>query len=140
MLLNNIHHWIDLIFGDKQKGEKASYANNLFYPMTYEDNVKLDECTNEFERNAIELQIQGFGQTPIQLFTESHPQNNWRKLLIHQPSPGGKDIEKVLRNEIEELKAELKKTKKKQEDNINKQLREFKIIENKRKKKFNKWK
>lgn len=71
-----LHHWIDLIFGDKQKGEKAFYSNNLFYPLTYEENVKLDECTNEFERTALELQIQGFGQTPKQLFTDSHPQSN----------------------------------------------------------------
>lgn len=39
----NLHHWIDLIFGVKQRGEKAFYANNLFYPMTYEENVKLDD-------------------------------------------------------------------------------------------------
>ena len=72
----NLHNWIDLIFGDKQKGKKAFNANNLFYPMTYEENVKLDDCTNEFERNALEFQIQGFGQIPKQLFTESHPASN----------------------------------------------------------------
>lgn len=92
----NLHKWIDLIFGDKQKGENAFYANNLFYPMTYEENVKLDECNNEFERNALELQIQGFGQTPKQLFKEAHPQSLCRKILIHQPSPSSGNEDEML--------------------------------------------
>ena len=84
----NIHSWIDLIFGDKQRGEKAFYANNLFNPMSYEENVKFDECTNEFERSALITQIQGFGQTPKQIFKEPHPPKLCRKLLISQPSLG----------------------------------------------------
>lgn len=144
MLNKNLHNWIDLIFGDKQKGENAFYANNLFYPMTYEENVKLDECTNDFERQALELQIQGFGQTPKQLFTESHPQNMWRQLLINQPSlkSEGDNSETVeaLKWEIEELKAELGRTKKKHEEDVNKQLKKFEILETKRKKKNDRYK
>lgn len=32
----NLHHWIDLIFGAKQQGELALKACNLFHPYTYE--------------------------------------------------------------------------------------------------------
>ena len=138
----NLHHWIDLIFGEKQRGDSALYANNLFYPMTYEENVRLDECTNEFERTALEIQIQGFGQTPKQLFKEAHPQNLCRQILINQPSSkaDNEQIVHALRAEIEELKDELSKSKKKHDENITKQLKKFEIIEAKRKKKNDRYK
>jgi hypothetical protein len=34
-----IHKWIDLIFGYKQKGDEAVKALNCFYYLTYEDSV-----------------------------------------------------------------------------------------------------
>ena len=144
MLNKNLHHWIDLIFGEKQKGESAFYSNNLFYPLTYEENVKLDEWTNEFERTALEIQIQGFGQTPKQIFTDPHPPNLWRRLIIMQPSSSSESdkdsIIQSLRQEIEELKDELVKTKKKNEDMLSKQNAKFEIIETKRKKKNDRYK
>lgn len=35
----NLHHWIDLIFGHLQSGEKAQLANNLYQPATLAENV-----------------------------------------------------------------------------------------------------
>jgi hypothetical protein len=43
----NIHNWIDLIFGYKQKGPDAEEALNTFYYMTYEDSVDLDKIEDE---------------------------------------------------------------------------------------------
>lgn len=136
----NLHSWIDLIFGSNQKGENAFYANNLFYPMTYEENAKLDEWTNEYELSALEIQIQGFGQTPKQLFLDPHPQNLCRKLLISQPSLDSEEMMNALKREIEELKSELSKSKKKHEDDIAKQLKKFEVIESQRKKKTDRFK
>ena len=38
----NLHHWIDLIFGYKQRGENAELSDNVFYPLCYEGSVDLD--------------------------------------------------------------------------------------------------
>ncbi|XP_065828267.1 protein FAN-like [Oscarella lobularis] len=69
-----IHHWIDLIFGYKQRGREAIKANNLFYHLTYEGAVDLDRIKDPAEKAALEAQILEFGQTPKQLFTQPHPQ------------------------------------------------------------------
>lgn len=35
----NLQNWIDLVFGYKQKGKHCVLNDNLFYPLTYEENV-----------------------------------------------------------------------------------------------------
>lgn len=42
--------------------------------MTYEGNVDLESIHDPVERNAIEVQISEFGQTPRQLFKKPHPE------------------------------------------------------------------
>jgi hypothetical protein len=69
----NLHEWINLIFGYKQRGPEAEANMNTFYYMTYEGNVDLDKITNEHLRASTEAQVVHFGKTPSQLFKKPHP-------------------------------------------------------------------
>ncbi|TKW23149.1 hypothetical protein SEVIR_4G274600v4 [Setaria viridis] len=70
---SNLHHWIDLIFGYKQRGQPAVEAANIFYYVTYEGAVDLENMDDMLQKSAIEDQIANFGQTPIQIFRMKHP-------------------------------------------------------------------
>ena len=83
----HLHHWVDLIFGYKQRGTQAFDSHNIFHHLSYEGSVDLSKITDEIDRNAAETHIQNFGQTPSQLITdEPHPQRYsnehcWKPLL-----------------------------------------------------------
>lgn len=70
----NLHHWIDLIFGVKQKGKKAEEACNLFHPITYADIYEklIIEAKDIFQKGYY-CQAVHYGQTPEQIFTKPHP-------------------------------------------------------------------
>lgn len=77
----HLHHWIDLVFGYKQRpphlsgGKDACIeACNVFFHLTYEHAVdleKLRESNRDLYTQYI-CQITEFGQTPCQLFTKEH--------------------------------------------------------------------
>ncbi|KAL8810939.1 MAG: hypothetical protein Q9200_002183, partial [Gallowayella weberi] len=69
----NLHHWIDLIFGHKQRGEAALEATNVFYHLSYRGARDLDKIEDPVERLATIGIIHNFGQTPHQVFQRSHP-------------------------------------------------------------------
>jgi hypothetical protein len=69
-----MHRWIDLIFGHKQKGKEAIENYNVYYYLTYEDYSHcLENEPDEIYRKSCEAQIVHFGQIPPQLFEEPHP-------------------------------------------------------------------
>ncbi|XP_014217202.1 protein FAN-like [Copidosoma floridanum] len=69
----NLHHWIDLIFGYKQKGEEAVKADNVFFHLCYEGAIDLDTIKDINDRHGLEVQIMEFGQIPKQIFKVPHP-------------------------------------------------------------------
>lgn len=77
----NLHSWIDLIFGFKQTGDAAVKANNVFYHLCYEGSIDLGSITDPAQRHALEVQIMEFGQIPKQVFKHPHP-----KRIIHNPT------------------------------------------------------
>ncbi|KAL9310011.1 BEACH domain-containing protein B [Arabidopsis thaliana] len=70
---SHLHDWIDLIFGHKQRGKPAVEAANIFYYLTYEGAVDVENMEDQLQISAIEDQIANFGQTPIQIFRKKHP-------------------------------------------------------------------
>eukprot|EP00924_Labyrinthula_sp_SR-Ha-C_P014281 maker-scaffold_20-snap-gene-0.44-mRNA-1 protein AED:0.38 eAED:0.38 QI:0/0.5/0.4/0.6/1/1/5/909/2488 len=80
---NSLHHWVDLIFGFKQRGEAALEAKNLFYYLTYPNVVDFSKIEDEKTKEATKLQISAFGQCPDQLFHA--PSNNRGKIFVHTP-------------------------------------------------------
>jgi len=70
----NLHQWLDLIFGYKQRGQEAVTALNTFVHVTYEGQVDLDSIEDPVERESIIAQIQNFGQTPSRLERRPFPQ------------------------------------------------------------------
>ena len=68
-----LHSWVDLIFGHAQRGVPALKANNLFYHLTYVDTVEFGDAQDTEMQHALALQINEFGQCPMQAFTKPHP-------------------------------------------------------------------
>ncbi|ETV82224.1 hypothetical protein, variant [Aphanomyces astaci] len=79
----NLHSWIDLVFGYKQRGQEAVDALNVFMHMTYEGTIDIDTIQDPLLREATMAQIENFGQTPSKLFNSPHPARKVPQLQVH---------------------------------------------------------
>jgi len=72
----NLHKWVDLIFGYKQRGREAISALNTFVHVTYAGTVDINAIEDPIQRESIIAQIQNFGQTPTRLERRPFPARN----------------------------------------------------------------
>lgn len=73
----NLHHWIDLVFGSKQRGEPAIESTNMFHYLSYQGSKDIDNIDDPMERMATIGIIHNFGQTPRQVFSRPHEQREY---------------------------------------------------------------
>lgn len=64
-----INQWIDLIFGYKQRGPEAVRATNVFYYLTYEGAVDLNNMEDSMMRKVNQM------TGPVAIETISHSLN-----------------------------------------------------------------
>ena len=85
-----INKWVDLIFGNLQRGKKAEENNNIFMSNTYENMVKIENIKDEDEKNAL-MRLVEVGVTPIQLLSsESKQKNDINQIIGKSPYSNSK--------------------------------------------------
>jgi WD40 repeat protein len=76
-----INKWIDLIFGNLQRGPGAEENNNIFMAHTYERMVKIDTIEDSDSRNAL-MRLVEIGVTPFQLFDNESKQKIDKNIMV----------------------------------------------------------
>ena len=105
----NIHNWIDLIFGYKQKGKEAKKIYNLFAKESYEDYEDKYKKVDDKEKFLL-CKFMEFGVTPSQLYKSAFNKRmayielkNNKYLLPNTTQFFKKSDEKKISDKIKEL-------------------------------------
>ena len=80
----NLHKWIDLVFGFKQRGPDAEACFNVFSHVSYYGSLDMESLYRNFPtdwQQAADM-LENFGQTPMQLLAVPH---KVRRPLVPQP-------------------------------------------------------
>lgn len=99
---DTLHSWIDLIFGELQRGDRAIDAENTFTPTALGAEVGLSGLKLQSQS----VLIREYGVIPVQLFTEPHPQRRFRRALVLKPYLIAPRVI-ALQRQIETVRAEL---------------------------------
>ena len=93
----NINKWIDLIFGNKQRGENAEKAHNIYMFYTYEKMIKISEIKKEGEKCAL-LRLFEMGATPKLLFKNDIKNKLDKNILFNKSANIGLNFLDVTKN------------------------------------------
>ena len=91
----HLHQWIDLVFGQKQRGEAALEATNVFHHLSYHGAKDLDTIDDPVERLATIGIIHNFGQTPHQVFQRSHPAREDSKYKVKRLDTAAENLTRL---------------------------------------------
>ncbi|CAG9318285.1 NSMAF_2 [Blepharisma stoltei] len=117
----NLHNWIDLIFGYRQRGEQAVASLNTFPSTCY--GINWNSFKSTLEKDAYEILLREFGSCPKQLFFIPHSPRSFR-LLPETQKPIEKN-EAVLRQEISQLEDYLDQIQDYHQEQLNKLLKQY---------------
>lgn len=91
----NLHHWIDLVFGYKQRGDAAVESLNVFHHLSYHGAIDLDSLVDKNERVITTNIIHNFGQTPHQVFSKPHSSREHVSTSIKRLDTGIQSLTRV---------------------------------------------
>jgi hypothetical protein len=83
----------------------VTYYNIVFHPLTYEGYVDVNKIQDPVSKNAIEIQVNEYGQSPKQLFKTPHPKrfSASKEEIIEKAEKEIKANEETIKKETKEI-------------------------------------